>query len=236
MLKAKNSSIYVMSGWGFSSDIFAHSELVKLPYTPLDYVQAPVVTLRGITHYLVEKIADNSILIAWSLGGLFAINIAYLFPHKVKKIILLASQPKFLSDAEWQGVSQHQAHYFEQTAEKNFDLLVRKFISLVNYPNRAIKNSKILKNSLIAASNKEKLCQLLSILFGTDLRAAYKAVRAPVLNIVNGVDAIVQQDVDCLAALRGNAKTIMINDAGHAGFLTHGQHYLQTIETFINNE
>jgi len=72
-------TIYPIPGWGFSSQILNPLATNRLNIVGLDYFNTQEPSLG-------------------SIGGLIAIKMAALFPKKVRKLILVSSQPKFLSN------------------------------------------------------------------------------------------------------------------------------------------
>ncbi len=58
-------------------------------------------TLRGWADELARQLPDNTILLGWSLGGQVAMRAALDHPHKIARLVLLASTPKFVAAEDW---------------------------------------------------------------------------------------------------------------------------------------
>lgn len=227
--------MYFIPGWAFSSQIIRHSPLSFFSCSLLDYAYLDTLSINNIAEELGRSMSSNSNIIAWSLGGLFAIQIAYLFPKKVDKLVLISSQPRWLMDDNWQGISQTHSDVFNQRARTDIKTLLNYFLSLVNYPNRSHNCKNILKSNM--SSVKEKtLIDLLRIMFEADLRESYKSIQAPILHIVGELDAVIDQRQCCFNVLNENSHSMVVNQAGHAGFLSHGETYQRIINDFLTYE
>ena len=228
-------AIYMIPGWGFYSDLFQYSELNEFTYVGLDYFNEENLSLQSISRVLAIRIPNHSTILGWSFGGLIAITLAYLFPDKVKKLILLASQPKFLEDLFWKGITHKIADHFVETAQYNFKQLKTSFISLVNYPSHNSKYKKHLEKNYIT-HHDVALVKLLKVMFSTDLRHEYQAIKSKILHIVSNRDAVLPQTQHQLRQLKSNVEIVSLDKVGHAGFLTHGKVYRDIIKNFLSNE
>ncbi len=68
---------------------FGNAQSIPIPYT-----------LHAAAEQLSTQLNDQSILVGWSLGGLFALYIAAHWPDKVAKVVLVASTPFFAQTDE----------------------------------------------------------------------------------------------------------------------------------------
>ena len=227
---------YFIPGWGFHSSVF------KCPaFSPfsnaihLDYCNVKNPSLEAVSAYLSTRIRDQSTVIAWSLGGLFALHIAHCFPQKIKKLVLIASQPRFLADHDWQGISEQTAHHFITQSKNNRAALLAYFLKLVNYPCRSPEQKNYLSQHLME-SDTTTLTGLLNLMFNTDLRKEYKSIQPNILHIINGKDAVLKQNKHQLQRLNQEIQCMLANSSGHAGFLTHHEHYTQTIKDFLHHD
>lgn len=223
----KNEVIYTIPGWGFSADILKQGALADKTCMGLDYFDSSDLSIEGIALELSKAITYPSILIAWSMGGLFAIKIASLFPEKVKKLILLASQPRLIADTGYSGIAPQAMNAFIESAHQNFFRLKQQFINKVNFP------SKNDVGPFFLDGYSKQLKTLLKILAVTDLRKDYRYLNTEILHIVGDRDAILKQDKQSLCKINSNIKVMRIADAGHCGFLTHALLYRSVIDKFI---
>lgn len=132
-------------------------------------------TLDGICRQLVELVPKGAIVIGWSLGGLFAIRLAEMFPGLVYGLVLLAATPRFTSEplANWPGVEPDLLRRFADNLEEDFAGTLQRFVGLQVYGQ---KNARLLTRFM-----EKQLAQLpppdvsalrggLDILLKSDLR------------------------------------------------------------------
>lgn len=226
-----NVEVYAIPGWGFSSGIFNCLKFDDVVIKGLDYFDVPVASFEALAEHIAKDIPDNCAIVAWSFGGLLAIKIARLFPKKVIKLMLISSQPRFLTDESWQGVSVEHADKFIFQFSRNVRRHFERFISLVSYPEALANNQVLLKHCLIG--HVDKLLPQLTMLFNYDLRSEYQCLSCDVLHVLNGKDAIINQSRTQLLALNAKVNTITVEAAGHAGFITHSNIYKKIIRDVI---
>jgi pimeloyl-[acyl-carrier protein] methyl ester esterase len=232
VLNADNS-LYAIPGWGFSADIFNCLLTDVFDINGLDYVNAPTSTFESMVNYLSTDIPDNSALVAWSFGGLLAIKLAILFPNKIKKLILISSQPRFLADKDWQGIDVAYANKFIFRFARDANKQIKRFVSLVGQPDVSIEGNEVLINYFLS-DHIAKLSSQLSMLFKNDLREEYKNLSCDVLHVFNQKDAVLNQNSHQLLALNSKVETITLEDSGHAGFISQSQIYQKLIREFIS--
>ncbi len=226
-------NVYFIPGWGFNADAVRYFNINNCNFFGLNYFNEINLSINYITSLMANTIKEQSYIIGWSLGGLFAINIGFLYPHKIRKIILLASQPKLLEDVHWDGISSKQINEISRIGHTNFNSLHNKFIQLVNYPNRNIVFKKYLFNNH-CFFKKQSCLSLLKLIMETDLRHEYKYMNSKILHIINDKDVILHQNINHLIKLNPNIKVATINGAGHAGFISYKNIYNKIIKDFIN--
>lgn len=218
-----SNAYYTIPGWGFAADFFKHLNLTPVScnnFIPLDYCHLPTESLAVASETLAAQVKEQSTLIAWSMGGLIAINIAANWPEKVAKLVLIASQPKLVAEPGWAGIPAETAQQFTLDAVENLEKLQQQFLQWTNYPNRKPSVMKALKRDNII--QREKNCTaLLPAFFAADLRPAYAKLDADVSHVVFEQDAVLSQDASALQQLNNRAKVMRIAGAGHAGMLSH---------------
>lgn len=224
-------SIYCLSGWGFSGDILLHSVLKGKEAVNLNYFGLDNTSIEAMALQLSGNISESSVIVAWSLGGLIAIQIAALFPDKVHQLILLSSQPKLIEEENYPGIPSPAMQAFIDLSLQDFEALQKQFIRSVGFPNKRIL-SKLEDYSL--ENCKENLIHWLHQMQRTDLRKEYASLRIKILHILAEKDAVVKQDESILLALNPKAYILSIDDAGHAGFLTHTELYAALIDRFLD--
>lgn len=223
--------VYAIPGWGFCSSIFNSLNREELNLIGLNYLNAPLTSLESIAQYLVTQLPDRAVLLGWSFGGLIAIELAALFPEKVKKLILMSSQAKLVSDNDWTGIDRSNADNFAEAWMKNPAQQMEQFISLISYPSRSLMLRSTLRKYLFSQYTAQ-LTLLLTLLLDADLRNQYQKLDVDVLHIVNSRDVVIPQNVAQIKGLKPNASVEEFKNTGHAGFLTESDRYADVISHF----
>lgn len=220
---AQNVTIYALPGWGFHASIFDALQHDAFCLKGLDYIHLAELPPQRIAEELSDQLPDDACLLGWSLGGLLAMQIASLFPHKIKKLILIASQPKLeLANAE----------AFFHAAVTDLEQQLAYFLRLVCYPHRSRALRAILQQHMVTGQTRA-LISLLALLFSLDLRSQYQHLDQDILQIISQQDAVVSQRADLP---HPKATIITLEQAGHAGFLTHTSLCVDAITRWLRHE
>lgn len=228
----KQTLFYGIPGWGFYAGSLAGAIPEKSHFQGLDYVYQQEASFAVLTQILAKKIEKPGTLFAWSLGGLFAIQLASHFPEKVRRIVFYASSPRFLADNDWSGISYSTAQAFRQQAQTQFSTKYKQFVRQVSYPDRLGFIRKQLQKWVY--HEEIVLKRLLSILFTSDLRKQYATITVPMLHFIPQNDTILRIKTNQLKKLNCNVKTVILPESGHAGFLTNQTFIQQTISSFLH--
>lgn len=223
----------MIPGWGFYGPVLLRGALQNSHCISLAYANLKQRTIQSISIHLAKKIADQSILCAWSLGGLIAIKMASHFPHKIKHLILVGTTPRFLSARGWHGIQHHLAASFLNTAAMHFSKTQKQLLKLCLHPCKDHTSLQILKANLIHG-HSNKLFHLLIELFASDLREEYASMPCHLLHILCLKDAILAQDVDDLKKIRPCFEPLLLHDAGHFPFISHQQIIQRKINEFLD--
>jgi|GEM_PF-1878704 len=217
-----------LPGWGFKASVW---EPVADQFSdrPVHFVNLPVIddidlhSFKSITAVLNNQIPVNAVLIAWSLSGLFAIQLCRDYPEKYRSLILAASSPRFLAGANFPGISLDQKNDFLGRASENLPALTKYFLRLCCFPGCCPRLMNELKTQSI--SEKRSLNFYLEILFNTDLRKTLEKLELPILQLSGKNDAILPiQDFSCPR----------INlPGGHAFFMKHPDITASILKEFL---
>ena len=239
--------VVMLHGWAMHSGvwrIFAKQLAVERQVTCLDlpgHGRSEIVqpyTLELLVDKLALALPECSChLVGWSLGGVIALRLAEKYPHKVKSLVLIASNPHFLSTHEWLGVAPNILTEFANNIQKNAVVTLLRFMSLQVKGVPEIKAClKQIKEALheCAVPELEVLMSGLQILQTADLRSALSALALPVQMIFGGYDSLVPMSVS------GQCKSLMpqievhiVAEAGHVPFISHPQQVLLLVHNFL---
>jgi pimeloyl-[acyl-carrier protein] methyl ester esterase len=196
-------------------------------------------TLDGIVEQLDAQFGQTVAVLGWSLGGIIAQHWAARSPHKVGRLILLASTPCFTQREDWQfGMDGATLQQFAAELEKNHAATLRRFLALQV---RGSENERELLTALRAqlfSRGEPDLATLrggLEILRDADLRASLPGIKQATLAIAGQRDKLTPPEASYyLAQVMPNARVVDVAGAAHAPFLSHTDTVVQHIKKFLH--
>ncbi len=188
---------------------------------------------------LAQQLPDGATLLGWSLGGQVAMRAALDHPHKVGRLILLASTPKFVAEGDWdRGMAIADLEAFGAALLADPEATLLRFLSLQT---RGMPGQKVLlqqlRQSVIAAAPAEPaaLAAGLAILRDTDLRAELPRLLQPALVLHGGLDTLTPAAAGAwLAATLPAAAYCELPRAAHAPHLSHVDEVAAAIAGFAH--
>lgn len=235
----KGPTMVMLHGWGWNSQIWE-------PLLPelSQYFQLVLIDLPGfgqsplnITNYTYELIApllleivpNPAIWLGWSLGGMLAWQMAIHYPDKVKKLITVASSPRFVAGKDWPGVSETTLAKFAATLTTDYEKTLTGFLELQlrgNPSNQALlpdlEKQLLTDNQTPIAALKSSL----KYLQATDFRSQVREVQCPELHIFGSLDRLVPAKVASL--IPGQSE--IITHSGHMPFLSQQESFIRLIK------
>jgi pimeloyl-[acyl-carrier protein] methyl ester esterase len=214
-------NLVLIHGFGFGSYIFNELEskfhnyniiTIDLPeHGGNEFVSDD---LDDWVNNIKDKIPENAIILGWSLGGLLAIKLTQIV--QVKKIILVASSPKFVNDSIWQyGIPTNNFKMFSDNLNANIAKGLTRFVSLQGLEKTQIKQLKpqIEQNlpSILGLNNALKILQ------NTDLRKELLQIKDKTQVILGNKDTIVPFEI--YNWYQDNGFNIKVYNTGHIPFL-----------------
>ncbi len=242
-------SLVLLHGWGANSAVWSYVQ----DYFKADYCVRSVDLPGYGENYTIEEsdfeascllvadvIPDNSIVIAWSLSGLLALNIAKQSNHKINKIVFTCSSPCFVNKSDWlYGVEKNVFEQFSDQLSENHAACLLRFLSLQT---RGAKDEKqILKTlrkvCLSSVSPSAKTLQTgLDWLCEIDMRVNFTNVQVPMLFVYGQYDAIVRPKLsEPLQNMNSYASSSLIQGAAHTPFLSHPREFNGLVEMYLNS-
>lgn len=189
--------------------------------------------LKRIVKIWVEKEFEKIDLIGWSLGGMLAQELALRYPQKIRKLVLIASTPQFLSSETWSfGVRPAALKLLQKNIEKNLAAGLESFLQTAAAgPEKNIlyQIQKDLENT------PETAAFYLKFLAGFSNLENLNQIRQPVLILAGLKDGLCPYPAQNQLFERiPNSKLIGITEAGHFPFLTHRELVEKQIGLFLD--
>jgi len=240
-------SVLMLHGWAmhtgmwrdFSEEIAKKNRVicVDLP----GHGRSPSAEVGGLDRWAEKVLAvmpkEPCDIVAWSLGGNIALYLAERHPDRVKSLILIASNPHFLQEGAWQGVSKQLLEEFSNNLQRNVNVTLTRFISLQV---KGLGDAKAMLKQVRAQMQECKVPEFKDLMLGlnilqtTDSRSALKKVTCPVLLVLGDNDTLVPVSVAASCQLlQPELEVQCIEGAGHMPFITHKQQVLALVQSFF---
>lgn len=244
----------LLHGWGMNHAVWHHvaRELamhyrvhsVDLPGYGESKLLPDSYTLENIAEQLADVLANRVsapvYLVGWSLGGMLAVQLAADHAQRVKGLVLLASNLSFIRRPDWSCAMEEEVlQGFAHNLQQDHKSTVQRFLSLqVMGDANGRQTLRELKQSVLQCNEPsfEALQGGLQILQTADLRDAAALITQPVLLLAGDRDRLVPP-----AALEANVnyflhgQSHMIENAGHAPFISRQSQVLALIKDFISH-
>ncbi|HEX7030038.1 MAG TPA: pimeloyl-ACP methyl ester esterase BioH [Gammaproteobacteria bacterium] len=179
--------------------------------------------------------------LGWSFGGTVALAAASLVPERVRKLLLVASTPRFTVSGDWpHAVAEANLNRMAADLETDFRRTVDNFLALqVLGDERAVTLLRDLREKVFAHGEPAaaSLASGLRILHDTDLRSRLSGIRAPLLAIMGGRDRLTPAAAgEALADSVPGGRCVTIAKAAHMPFVSHREEFLELTETFLGQD
>lgn len=201
-------------------------------------------SLRGLLNDL--PLCEEEVWIAWSLGGLEALQLAQTSPPAV--LVLIATSPKFVSDQNWPGVDPYVFDRFKgevnrdpASALNRFAYFQNQLVGDENAKDAGVKETTQksarelylwAKEHLALDTPCERLLEGLRRLQETDCRGQYPACHA--LLILGERDPLIPIEIATLMAEQWPHLQIeKIKGAGHLPFVSDREEVLTLIRSAV---
>lgn len=190
--------------------------------------------LESVSRKLVEELPDEQgCWLGWSLGGEIVIEVAYRYPERVNRLILLAGTPCFVKNGSWPGVRDEVLDNFADSLIQDSRATLLRFLSLqIKGEADPVKALHDLKKLVFECPSPDQKTLLdgLQILKQADLRLAFGKLRIPVAAILGGLDTLVPvSSGEAMRTLLPGMDLTIIPRAGHVPFLSHRQALVEAV-------
>lgn len=194
-------------------------------------------TLHDAAKRVSEQLKPQSVLMGWSLGGLFAIYIAKHWPEKVSKVILVASTPFFEEQLPWAGIKPKVLTQFKEQLLQERSKTIERFLAIQAMGSESARDDiKQLKQLLSQSSppNNEALSAGLEILQNEDLRELFAQCPVPIRGIFGRLDSLVPyRAIKKMVALNADFEYEVLDKASHAPFISHKSEFLSVVKSML---
>lgn len=187
--------------------------------------------LRAVGAVTLAPTADVAdALLGWSLGGLHAV----LHPSDKPRILIAATASFCAEGAAWPGMPRANVRALRRQLERNPEQALRGFFELCfGEPSDTARLKVHIEEGL--ALGRAALIDGLDDLLRLDARERLKAMRAPILMLHGGRDAVIP--IEAARASAALSSTVVLREhpeAGHALPLSHVEWATAQMRAFLN--
>jgi len=240
--------LVLLHGWAMHAGVFAGlTERLAARFT-VHLVDLPGhggsrdSTLPLALEPVVDALADRlppALWAGWSLGGLFALHAAATRPARVRGLAMVCASPRFVRGDDWLlGMSPEIFRGFALGLRADYRATLERFIALEAFGSDDARHEmRMLRDEVFARGEPAAhvLADGLDLLETADLRRALPALSMPTLWLAGRRDRLVDpRAMHAAAAQVPQAEVVVVEHAGHAPFLTHGDEVAAAIGRFAD--
>lgn len=227
--------LVLLHGWGMNLRVFDGMVAVLAAHHRVTVIDLPghgaspwnaQLSSSSWLAALAAALPRAATLVGWSLGGQLALQLATQPALAVRRLVLIASTPRFVQGPDWPaGLPAATLQAFAAQLERDAPRTIADFLELqVRGSLDAAGVRSRLQQALQqhGAARAEGLRAGLELLQHNDLRELARRVDLPALLIAGQYDRVTPpQAAHELARLMPRAQLLQIPRAGHAPFLSH---------------
>ncbi|HTF95921.1 MAG TPA: malonyl-ACP O-methyltransferase BioC [Cellvibrio sp.] len=237
-------NMVLLHGWGCDSRTW-HPILPSLEkigrVTVLDlpgFGSSPAVdpfSLDTVLNSLAAQLPDQAVIVGWSLGAMLGVQLAARFPEKIRALVSLAANAKFVASTDYPTAMPDAVnHEFNLSFVQDAQATVKLFYGLMaqgdNAERQLLKNLRKLIPEVIPAH----WLQLLELLRELDNREALAGLTQPVLHLLADKDALVPSAAGmAIANINPAHKLVLIPQSAHALHWSQPEKVAEEIEQFV---
>jgi pimeloyl-[acyl-carrier protein] methyl ester esterase len=176
----------------------------------------------------------EAVWLGWSMGGLFALAAAARFPERVKRLVLVATTPKFVASGDWLSAGEPAVwQRFEKDLQEDQHGTNAQFLRMQALGTRKpLQFSRQLEALQMrgGGANEKALLDGLRILQTGDLRSELRQISCSVQWLLSDTDQLIPVGVkEGIQALNPLSDIHIVPSAGHALFVSQPDYFLQII-------
>jgi len=235
---AKVTDIVFLHGWGLNSGIWtSYIEQLEAEFTGLEFHcldisgygreahQISSSNVSVLANECLQRAPDKALWVAWSLGGLIAMQAALTDKaNQIQALQLINTTPKFVQSADWlSGVDIEVFQRFCDALADDYQRSLATFLLIQTGANEGARQlARVAQDAICAYSNPSQATLQAGIdcLANTDLRARLTAFKTPSQVVSGRLDRVTNPAGSKILAEMLGADLVEIN-SGHAPFLTH---------------
>jgi len=242
--------LVLLHGWGANSAVWQpvletlaqqfHITCIDLPgHGGSLFSETSQHSVEAWANAALEVAPAKATWLGWSLGGLVAQCAASQAGERIDKLILVGSTCKFVASDDWLvGMDETTFTAFHEEVSRDPRGSLLRFIALQTRGSEtASQDARVLRKTLLSPEPVAAAMDAgMVILMTADLRTAAKRIHCPVLLLGGDRDTLIP--VSALPLMQQYFKNVdahIIEQAGHAPFLSHPQQFCEQVSSFVHD-
>lgn len=243
--EGKGDNLVLIHGWGMNGAVWQQSVASLCKHFTVHVVDLPgygnsahchAEDLDALAEQVLLEAPDNAIWVGWSLGGLVATQVALRHPERVKKLVTVASSPKFAAEKGWRGIKPAVLKAFTEQLVEDFQATIERFMALQAMGSPSARSDvKRLKKAVLSRPlpNPDSLLAGLRLLADIDLRQELHRLEMPFLRLYGRLDGLVPVKVAIeVKKTLDNSEHYVFPHSSHAPFMTEADDFCSALMTF----
>ena len=249
--EGQGTALSVFHGWGMNSAAFEpFSDVMSSDYAVsridlpghglsdwLDH-QQPIESCFDQQVARLSEVVPDSVLIGWSMGGLYALRLAKLYPERFSGLILVASNPCFVQREDWTAaVDSSVFKGFADAFIDNWQATIRRFLGLQMFGVDNVRAQiRHISQLLIKGGepHPDALRFGLDLLLTQDVRDELSQIKVPVMVVLGKRDKLVPISLaNELTQINAKIRVECLAHSAHAPFLSHLDDFAGLIHEFV---
>lgn len=243
-MKLRMINLVLIHGWGCDSrtwqppleslQLFAKVRLIDLPGFGTS-APVPEFSLEAVLDHIEPQLPRNAVVMGWSLGGMLAVQLAARFPERIRAVITLAANVKFVAAPDYPAaMSRSINRQFNQGFAQDPQATLKLFSGLLAQGDADERGLlKQLRRSDMGAVTDNWL-QALQLLTELDNRAVYAQLAQPGLHLFADNDALVPvAAAELLKQINPQQEIKLFENAAHALHWSKPQAVVESVVRFL---
>lgn len=189
---------------------------------------------------LARCLPPGGTLVGWSMGGLYAIELAHRFPGRFDRLVLVSSNPCFVARQDWlSAMPEGVFNEFANSLIDDWQVTIRRFIGLQVHGMPDAREMIREVSRLIVAGGAPAVRTLqfgLDLLLTSDLRSQLASLHLPVMAVLGRRDKLVPASLaDELPRVSPEIRVECLHRSAHTPFLSHRQSFLELLNEFVES-
>lgn len=238
-------NLVLIHGWGCDSrtwkpvleslQALASITLIDLP----GFGTSPVVpefSLDSVLHKIAAQVPQDAVVMGWSLGGMLAVQLAARFPERIRAVITLAANLKFVAAADYPAaMSRVINRQFNQGFAQDPQATLKLFFGLLAQGDADERGllKQLRRNDI--GSVTDNWLQALQLLTELDNRTAFAKLVRPGLHLLADNDALVPVAVaELMRQMNPQQEIKIFENTAHALHWSKPQAVIESVAHFLN--